>query len=443
MPLPRISATTESLIAALGDEALSAAQLVQRLGCSQPSLSRLIKSAGASVLTLGKAQQTRYARARPAAVEQPLPITRIDAEGVPHSCGSLHTIGLLSGSRTAWVAQRQVEVFDGLPWFITDMRPQGFIGRQFPARIPLLGLPPDIANWNDNHVLQALSVAGADEPGDLVLGRAALDQYLHQSLPEPISARRKASVYSQLAVQKEGQQHSPSSAGGEQSKFTAYAHTQQGAHHTIVKFSPTGTDAVAVRWRDLLRCEHHALRVLQANGQATGVQAAQTQLIAGDRIYLEVQRFDRIGARGRRGVVSLSAIDDVFVGQRKNWVQTAQQLEGLRMLRARDVQGISLLYAFGLLIHNSDMHFGNLSLLHDGPSSAQFTLAPCYDMLPMRFAPTAQGIRPLQIPAVVPQADLLDVWPQALALAQEFWSRVIADPEISRNFVQIARAATP
>ncbi len=443
MPLPRISATIESLIAALGDEALSAAQLVQRLGCSQPSLSRLIKSAGASVLTLGKAQQTRYARARPVAVEQPLPVTRIDAEGVPRSCGSLNTIGLLSGSRTAWVAQRQVEVFDGLPWFIADMRPQGFIGRQFPARIPLLGLPPDIANWNDNHVLQALSVAGADEPGDLVLGRAALEQYSHQSLPKPISARRKASVYPQLAVQKEGQQHSPSSAGGEQSKFTAYAHTPQGAQHTIVKFSPPGTDAVAVRWRDLLRCEHHALRVLQASCQATGVQAAQTQLITIDRVYLEVQRFDRIGPRGRRAVVSLGAIDDVFVGQRNNWVQTAQQLQRLRMLRDRDVQSISLLYAFGLLIHNSDMHFGNLSLLHDGPSHAQFTLAPCYDMLPMRFAPTAQGIRPLQIPAVVPQADLLDVWSQALALAREFWNRVVADTQISTDFVQIAKAAMP
>jgi HipA-like C-terminal domain len=443
MALQRNIYTPDGLVEALGDEALSAAQVMQRLGTSQPTLSRLVRGAGAQVLTLGKAQQTRYARARPVQLEQPLPITRVDAQGQPHSCGNLHTIGVLGGARTAWVAQRQVDVFDGLPWFITDMRPQGFMGRQFPARIPLLGLPPTIADWSDNHVLQALSAAGADEPGDLVLGRAALEQYLQQSLPEPISSRRKASVYSQWAVHKEGQQHRASSVGGEQPKFTAYAQTPQGAQHTIVKFSPSGTDAVAVRWRDLLRCEHHALRVLQDSCQETDVQAAQTHLIVNDRVYLEVQRFDRIGARGRRGVVSLGAIDDVFVGQRNNWVQTAQQLERERMLRARDVQGISLLYAFGLLIHNSDMHFGNLSLLHDGPSSAQFTLAPCYDMLPMRFAPTAQGIRPLQIPAVVPQADLLDVWPQALALAREFWGRVVSDPEISRDFVQIARAAAP
>ena len=443
MALQRNIFAPDALISALGDEALSAAQVMQRLGCSQPTLSRLVRSAGAAVLTLGKAQKTRYARARFAQVEQPLPITRIDASGTPHSYGTLHTIGLLSGSRTAWVAPHQVEVFDGLPWFVTDMRPQGFIGRQFPLRIPQLGLPPSIVDWSDNHMLQALSVAGSDEPGDLVLGRTALEQHLLQPVPEPISTRNKAKSFSAMTHLKAGQQHSPSSAGGEQSKLTAYVQTARGAQHVIVKFSPAGADAVAVRWRDLLRCEHHALRVLHDNHQATGVEAAQTQLIDADRVYLEVQRFDRVGARGRRGVVSLGALDDVFIGQRNSWVQTAQQLQRLRMLGDRDVQSISLLYAFGLLIHNSDMHFGNLSLLHEGPASGQFSLAPCYDMLPMRFAPTAQGIRPLQIPNIVPQADLLGVWPQALSLAQEFWGRVVADAQISPDFAQIAKAAMP
>jgi HipA-like C-terminal domain len=443
MPLQRNIYASDDLISALGDEALSATQMMQRLGCSQPTLSRLVRAAGAEVLTLGKAQKTRYARARSVQVEQPLPLTRIDATGAPHSCGTLHTIGLSGGSRTAWVAPHQVQVFDGLPWFVTDMRPQGFIGRQFPGRIPLLGLPPSIADWSDNHTLQALSAAGSDEPGDLVLGRAALEQYLVRPLAESISTRRKPSAYSDMADNKTGHQHSPSSAGGEQSKFTAYAQTPRGAQHVIVKFSPTGADAVAMRWRDLLRCEHHALRVLHDNCEQTGVQVAQTQLIDADRTYLEVQRFDRISARGRRGVVSLGAIDDVFIGQRHNWVQTAQQLQRLRMLSERDVERISLLYAFGLLIHNNDMHFGNLSLLHEGPDSVQFALAPCYDMLPMRFAPTAQGIRPLHIPKVVAQADLLGVWPQALLFARDFWNRVMTDPLISKDFLQIAKVAMP
>jgi hypothetical protein len=441
MPRQRIVTTPDGLLAVLGDEALNAAELMQRLGCSQPTLSRLVRAAGAQVLTLGRAQQTRYARARPVQVEQPLPITRIDAQGQPHSSGVLHTIGLLSGSRTAWVTQRNVQVYDGLPWFITDMRPQGFIGRQFPQRIPMLGLPPSIADWGDHHVLHALSIGGYDEPGDLVLGRAALEEYLLHRTPEAISPRRKLAAYKLFAQRSELQQPNPSSAGGEQPKFTVYADTAQGAHHVIVKFSPEGTDAVAQRWRDLLRCEHHALRVLHEAAVDTGAQAAQATLIESDRLYLEVQRFDRIGARGRCGVVSLGAIDDVFVGQRNNWVQTAQQLQRLRMLHERDVQRTRLLYAFGLLIHNSDMHFGNLALLYSDMGKAQFTLAPCYDMLPMRFAPTAQGLRTTQVPVVLPQADLLVVWPQAKALAREFWSRVIADKAISRDFTQIARTA--
>ncbi len=443
MPLPRISATTDTLISTLGDEALSAAQLIQRLDCSQPSLSRLVRAAGASVLTLGKAKQTRYGRARPTGAEQPIAMTQIDGQGTPQPCGSLHAIGLLAGSRTAWASHQRLEIYDGLPWFIADMRPQGFIGRQFPARVPQLGLPTSVADWSDNHVLAALCAAGADEPGDLVLGRAALDRFLQQPVSQPISQRRKASVYSQLASGSASQSHNPSSAGGEQSKFTAYVQTPDGASHVIVKFSPPGSDPVAQRWRDLLRAEHHALAVLGQHQARTGVRAAQAQLIDADRLYLEVRRFDRIGARGRTGVVSLGAVDDVFVGQRHNWVQTAQQLQRLRMLAQRDVQRISLLYAFGLLIHNTDMHFGNLALLHEGPASKQFALAPFYDMLPMRFAPTAQGLATVTVPTVLPNADLLSVWPQAKELGSEFWQRVRTDKAISRGFAQIAKAAAP
>jgi serine/threonine protein kinase HipA of HipAB toxin-antitoxin module len=44
------------------------------------------------------------------------------------------------------------------------------------------------------------------------------------------------------------------------------------------------------------------------------------------------------------------------------------------------------------LTGNSDLHFGNLGVIADTPEAlarGQFTLAPIYDMLPMRFAPNA------------------------------------------------------
>lgn len=432
--------TPQPLLMALRDDALTAADLMARLGCSQPTLSRLVRAAGSAVVTLGRAQQTRYALARQAGVEQPLAVTRIDADGAPQACGALYTIGTPSGGRSAWVAARRVDVFVGLPWWVLDMRPQGFLGRQFPARVPHLGLPPNVNDWADNHVLQALAVAGADEPGDIILGRAALDVFLRAPLPETISVRRKASAYAERARTAATQSHAFSSAGGEHSKFTAYADTKGGAAHVIVKFSPDGNNAIAQRWRDLLRCEHHALAVL---AESHLVAAAESTVIDGERLYLEVRRFDRIGPKGRRGVVSLGAIDDEFIGGRQSWMQCARGLQQLRMLSARDVERIALLQAFGNLIHNTDMHFGNCALLHAGPQTTQFTLAPIYDMLPMRFAPTAQGLRDDIVPAVVPTADLLAVWPQAVVLAGEFWSRVKSDRAVSRGFMQIAKAAMP
>ncbi len=164
----------------------------------------------------------------------------------------------------------------------------------------------------------------------------------------------------------------------------------------------------------------NALRVINDSHANSGLEAAPTQIIDGDRLYLEVQRFDRVGARGRLGVVSLGAIDDEFVGLRGEWIQTAQKLQQLRILRAADVSKIALLQAFGKLIHNSDMHFGNCALRHENLDAQRLTLAPIYDMLPMEFAPTSQGLRTDNIRKVMPTADLLIVWPQAIEMAQKF-----------------------
>ena len=61
----------------------------------------------------------------------------------------------------------------------------------------------------------------------------------------------------------------------------------------------------------------------------------------------------------------------------------------------------------------------------------------------VRFAPDAQGVREVEIPPVLPTADVLPVWAQALGLARAFWARVLDDGEISRGFAKIARAAMP
>ncbi len=404
------------------------------------------KAAGA-VLALGKAQRSRYVRMRPAGVSLPLPISQVDADGTLQALGQLYTVGMATGSRTAFEGDRGVEIFEGLPWFVSDMRPEGYLGQQFPRRIseaaPNAQLPTSVApqlpqsihDWSDDHVLRALDWAGHDEPGHLIVGRRALDLHLRQPQPQALPKAKKLKRYAELAQASLNADGSMSSAAGEQPKFTQYVQTSSGAAHVIVKFSPADSGEAAQRWRDLLRCEGHALNVLSDHAVQTGVQAAQAAVSHdAQRVYLEVQRFDRVGASGRLGVISLGAADDHFVGSRRSWIHAAQQLELQRLLSKQDVQRIALLQAFGHLIHNNDMHLGNIALFYDNIGKANFRLAPIYDMLPMRLRPVGQELREITLPAALPQADLLGVWRAAEALAAEFYDRVHADPLVSSEF---------
>lgn len=441
----------QALIEALGNDMHSAPELMAKLGCSQATLSREVRRAGSAVLSIGRAQRTRYARLRPSGVSLPLPVSQVDAQGQLQSLGQLYTVGMHTGSRTVFESAQGVEIFEGLPWFVSDMRPQGYLGRQFPSRLQEVQmdaqlqtsaapqLPPSINDWSDDHVLRALDWAGHDEPGNLIIGRRSLDLHLRHATPQALPLAKKLKRYAELAQHSLNADGSMSSAAGEQPKFTQYVQTQGkttgGAAHVIVKFSPADSGEAAQRWRDLLRCEAHALNVLSGNAEQTGVQAAQAMVLHdANRVYLEVQRFDRVGQQGRLGVLSLGAADDHFVGSRRSWIHSAQQLALQRLLSAQDVQRIALLQAFGHLIYNNDMHLGNIALFYDSVGKPNFRLAPIYDMLPMQLRPVGQELREIKLAPVLPQADLLGVWKGAQALAAEFYERVRSDALIGSEF---------
>jgi hypothetical protein len=106
---------------------------------------------------------------------------------------------------------------------------------------------------------------------------------------------------------------------------------------------------------------------------------------------------------------------------------------------------IQLLWWFGRLIANTDMHAGHLSFrpqalgdASDLPRKAgPLALAPVYDMLPMAYAPMAGGEVPPRVfePALPqPQPHQRQVWLQACWLAQQFWSTPAMDNRISDVF---------
>jgi hypothetical protein len=111
---------------------------------------------------------------------------------------------------------------------------------------------------------------------------------------------------------------------------------------------------------------------------------------------------------------------------------------GAEKLSVTDIQTLCLLDAFGALIANTDRHHGNVSLLLH---QHRWQLAPAYDMLPMFYAPVAGEVveRDWASQSPRPNAHTLSVWPQAKALALQFWQSAAVDARISEDFRVVAR----
>lgn len=83
--------------------------------------------------------------------------------------------------------------------------------------------------------------------------------------------------------------------------------------------------------------------------------------------------FDRIGEIGRKVLVSLCMVDMQFVGKQAEWPVIAMHLQQDKHITAKDVDTISVIWCFGRLIANTDMHNGNLYFFYSAQGA--FTLA--------------------------------------------------------------------
>lgn len=412
---------------------LSSAELQVQLGVSQPTVSRamapLIQSG--AVQKVGAARKQRYVLPRTVRdVGRSIPVMRIDAQGQASPFARL--VPLAGGA--VWIDEEDglSKRFDSLPWFLDDMRPQGFMGRTFAHSHPELQLGNDPRYWSDDDTLRALALCGDDLPGNLVVGERAFARF--HTLSQRASRAASADDYPALAEAAMQGTLGGSSAGGEQPKFCTLVGTGEAARHVLVKFSPAGDAPTDQRTRDLLVCEHLALQTLAD----AGISAAKTQIYsAAGRVFLEAERFDRTGQGGRLGMVSLMVYDAEYVGAMDNWAATANRMAERGLLRPQDARTLRLLEAYGVLIANTDRHYGNISLLlHDD----NWVLAPAYDMLPMHYAPVGGELVPRNFSArpLQPTAATLPEWPQARALAARFWAAASADARISDGFRQIA-----
>lgn len=394
-----------------------AGELAETLGITRAGLLYAYQREADKVLRFGRARSTRYAARQnfTGLDTDEFPVFRVDETGKIAAAGALVT---LAANQSIWLPD--ATVLDGLPPEMHDMAPRGFLGRSFAHRHADLGLPEDVTNWSDHHVLVALGRRGEDLPGNLVIGRESFDRFQRLTFES-----RSPGDFPALATAALAGEHIGSSTGGERPKFTSLVNDQ----HRMIKFATDETDN-ARRWQDLLTLEHIALETL---GDA-GIRSARTELLDVDGLRcLIIDRFDRIGVRGRRPVMTLAAASERVDG---SWADAAQELAERALLSRDDVRRIALLDAYGALIANTDRHQDNVVLF---PAGDGYSLAPAFDQLPMAYAPPASGhLRNTAVDEAVPAVNTLEVWDEARAIAMDFWSRALNEDltESMRKIVQ-------
>jgi len=429
--------TANRIEAFLRNGPADAASIIKSLDISQPTFSRLWPNISRGI-AIGAARARQYAiRRQIPGVEDTIPVYQISAKGEIEAFGDLIP---LEGDSYVFYSPDGTshEVFRGLPFFLCDLKPQGFLGRLVPRNNQDLALPESILAWTDDDVLRYLVIRGEALPGNLLLGNQSYLTFLrngneHNGFDVVVEASQRASSYPCLVelVMKDG---SPgSSAGGEQPKFVV---TLDNSRHLIVKFSPPIDTPNGRRWADLLACEHIALDVLNSNG----IPAATSSIIdVGGRRFLEVDRFDRTSQGGRLPMITMSGLDGNLGMLDQKWSKAAAELHDHGYLSRENMRRIEVLDLFGSLIGNSDRHHGNIAFSWDRDQN--LALLPVYDMLPMFYRPNQHGEVVKNTWELNSKESLVfSHLPFVAGLASKFWDNVLADPLISDDFKAVARA---
>jgi len=393
-------------------------------GCDRSTVTRQLTSLKAKLVTTGRARSTRYYLRRGIGSETAL--YRVSVEGNAEHFATMVTV-MPHGYLVKRLNDADYLYYDDLPWWLQDLRPQGFLGRNLAKSLfkNQIVSSADIDHWDDLDVFRALLHTKGDAPGNLLIGELSYQQWLQHEL----TAVSKVDFVA-LAMEAMAGEVVASSAGGEQPKFCAFVEGK----HRLVKFTEPAINANSQRWADLLQAEHLALHTLAHYGVAAthSVIVMQQQ-----RTFLSCERFDRVAELGRKGLVSLRMLEIEFVGKPAEWPVITKHLLQHKLISAEDAETIAVIWCFGRLIANTDMHTGNLSFYYAGEGA--LTLAPVYDMLPMAFAPLRSGAMALSHALTITPVALGKHWRQAYGMAEQFWAELLTIADISLEFKDIAK----
>lgn len=427
-------ALQEELLDFIGKQGpVTAKEICRQLGISQPVFSRLISKLSVDILVVGKARATQYAIQRTIPdVEKEIPLYEIDQQGKSVHLLILHPIlphGFYVESKLTSVKS---VFYRDLPYFLDDLCPSGFLGRLIPKQYPQLKAPEDIRLWTANQCLQYLTKYGWDLVGNYILGKESFHQYLLDSHEgqKHVPEKNRKTYYEEIANDVLRMGLAGSSAAGEQPKFLTILPPNK---PVLVKFSPPLTNVISQRRGDLLVCEHIAHQVLKESGFA----ASESLMIKGKtRLFLEISRFDRTQV-GRKGLITLDALNSEFVGSHGPWHQIARSLMEQQLLDKTTYDKIYWLEIFGQLIANTDRHLGNISFFTQ--HTHLIGLAPVYDMVPMLYAPEHEQIMDRIYDPPLPDGDYGEIWKSAWKTACDFWKKVATHKLMTSSFKMIAK----
>ncbi len=371
----------------------SGKEVCNKIKISQATFSRLVKKLSSEIVVMGRGSTTIYAKKREIKeLGSVINVLKITEEKSAEHVADLIPIlprGFYIKSKSSIIKSR---LYEDLPYWLHDLRPSGYLGRLIAKKFSNYHFPEDPRNWSNDDCLRYWCIFGSDLIGNLIFssekfGGRISHIFENNDNSNFISEDQRAIMYPVIALNTLNYGHAGSSAAGEEPKFLVKKKLATDSPNSnqydslIVKFSSANDDELTKRKKELLVCEHLALKTLSDNK----INSAYSELFEFEgRLFLEILRFDR-DRINRFGLISLLSLDMEFIGSGSNWETIAKSLRNMGKISNLQYQEILFRYYFGILIGNTDMHSGNLSFFADGEQI--IGLAPVYDMLPMVFAP--------------------------------------------------------
>lgn len=408
--------------------ATSSQEIQSTLRISQSNAARCLADLQDEIFSIGRGKNTRYAVGKPIGTlqsEQPISMVRDNGE-----IAQLGTLRYLAKSQMHFESENVSALFDvtlaqPLPWIISGLKPQGFLGRLVAQNMSTFGYSSNPDLW-DSEAILFTATKTQDTPGALLIGHV---DSIRPSVCFDIQSENARNQLDLIAADVANTLFAGSSAGGEQPKFLLF---DGRGNSFVVKFSPPIGTPGGDRWSDLLVAESLCSETLAE----FDFECAESKIIkTAKRTYLLSKRFDRIGGGlGRKHVVSIGSVHAEFLkGGYTNWPVSCFELARRGRLPNDHAEDVGSIFQFGRLVGNNDMHSGNASLFVEGDNLKEilmghFKLAPVYDMLPMRWKP-----HPLMeiYPYEAFDADYSAIGLKVRKAAQCFWLKVSNHPDVS------------